>query len=308
MSRLSLCLALCAVLCGVGLFSGEYIRYALGLVAINAMVVLSLDVLLGRLGLISIGHAGFVAIGAYTSAVLQQAGWPFLLTIPAAGGLATLCGILLGLPSMRLAGFYLAVATLAFGSVIEQLIRWMTPITGGVFGLAVNTPTFFGLTLDSAGYFALLCVALAIFIVAAERLSASVAGRAMQALKTSEPAAESIGINLVGTKLLGFAISGFGAGGAGALYGPLVGFLGPEHFTFMASVSYVAMSVLGGAGTLGSLLGAAVVTAVPEVFAGLQDYSSLIWGVAMLLILLVSPAGLSHVNLRRFRLSHRAAP
>jgi ABC-type branched-subunit amino acid transport system permease subunit len=295
-------------LCGVGLFCGEYIRYALGLVAINAMVVLSLDVLLGRLGLISIGHAGFVAIGAYTSAVLQQAGWPFLLTIPAAGGLATLCGILLGLPSMRLAGFYLAIATLAFGSVIEQLIRWMTPITGGVFGLAVNTPTFFGLTLDSAGYFALLCVALAIFIVAAERLSASVAGRAMQALKTSEPAAESIGINLVGTKLLGFAISGFGAGVAGALYGPLVGFLGPEHFTFMASVSYVAMSVLGGAGTLGSLLGAAVVTAVPEVFAGLQDYSSLIWGVAMLLILLVSPAGLSHVNLRRFRLSHRAAP
>jgi ABC-type branched-subunit amino acid transport system permease subunit len=197
---------------------------------------------------------------------------------------------------------------LAFGSVIEQLIRWMTPITGGVFGLAVNTPTFFGLTLDSAGYFALLCVALAIFIVAAERLSASVAGRAMQALKTSEPAAESIGINLVGTKLLGFAISGFGAGVAGALYGPLVGFLGPEHFTFMASVSYVAMSVLGGAGTLGSLLGAAVVTAVPEVFGGLQDYSSLIWGVAMLLILLVSPAGLSHVNLRRFRLSHRVAP
>ena len=252
-------------------------RYALGLVAINAMVVLSLDVLLGRLGLISIGHAGFVAIGAYSSAVLYQAGCPFLLTIPAAGGFATLGGLLLGLPSLRLAGFYLAIATLAFGGVVEQAIRWMGPLTGGAFGMAVGMPTIFGIEFDSRSYFTLLCAALVLFVIVSEALSRSVAGRAMQAVKTSEPAAELIGFSIVATKLLGFAISGFGAGVAGSLYGPLVGFVGPEHFTFMTSVSYVAMSVLGGAGTLGSLLGAAVITAVPEVFAGLQDYAWLVW-------------------------------
>lgn len=283
----------------VGLASGGYPQYVLGLLLINIMVVMSLDVLLGRLGLISLGQAGFVGIGAYTTAILMTHHWSFLLTLPVAGLLATIGGLLLGLPSMRLSGFYLAIATLAFGGVVEQLIRSLRPITGGPFGLQVPTPDLFGFPIQSKAYFALLVVALIGFIFAIRHLERSVAGRSMLAVKASEPAAQSIGINVVGTKLLGFAISGFGAGVAGGLYAPLIGFIGPEHFTFLSSVSYVAMAVLGGSGIMGAILGAAVITAIPELFVSLRDYSSLVWGAAMLLILFLSPRGLAYLRLRR---------
>ena len=288
-----------AVILAAGLGSGGYPQYVLGLVAISMMIVLSLDVLLGRLGLISLGHAGFVAIGAYTTSILMVHHWPFLLTLPVAGILATIGGLLLGLPSMRLSGFYLAIATLAFGGVVEQVIRFARPITGGPFGLQVPAPEVFGLPVQGKAYFVVLVGALAGFIFAFRHLERSVAGRSMLAVKASEPAAQSIGINVVGTKLLGFAISGFGAGVAGALYAPLIGFIGPEHFTFLSSVSYVAMAVLGGSGITGALLGAAVITAIPELFVSLRDYSSLVWGAAMLLILFLSPRGLAYLRLRK---------
>ena len=267
----------------------------LGLIVINSMVVLSLDVLLGRLGLISLGHAGFVGLGAYTSAILRIHQWPFLATIPVAGIVATVCGLLLGLPSMRLTGFYLAIASIAFGAIVEQFIRWAAPLTGGGFGLQVPDASLF-VPLGSRAYLAFVVIFLMLFVVAAAYLGRTVTGRGMVAVKNSEPAAQSIGISVVGTKLLGFAISGFGAGVAGALYGPLVGFIGPEHFTFLGSVSYVAMAVLGGAGITGSLIGAAVITALPELFSSLQDYASLLWGLAMLLILMISPHGLVHIG------------
>jgi len=297
-SRSRLLVSLLALGCrlSVGLLFCGYLQHVTGLVVINVMVVISLDVLLGRLGLISIGQAGFVGIGAYTTAVLLAHHWPFLLTLPIAGLFATIGGLLLGLPSLRLSGFYLAIATLAFGDVVLQVIRWLRPITGGPYGLPVPSPTVFGFALAGTAYFVLLIVIAALFVIAASYLAQSVAGRAMQAVKSSEPAAQSIGINVVGTKLLAFAISGFGSGVAGGLYGPLVGFLGPEHFTFLSSVSYVAMAVLGGAGIMGAILGATVITAIPELFASIHDYSSLLWGAAMLAILLVSPRGLAYVG------------
>lgn len=288
----------CLVLLVGGQFTGDYVRYILGLIAVNAMVVLSLDVLLGRLGLISIGHAGFFALGAYASTILVKYGWPFLATVPVAGLIATTGGLLLGIPSLRLSGFYLAIATLAFGAIVEQFIRWAAPLTGGGFGLPVPTPDLLGAPLDSRAFFDLVVAMLLLYVFGAAYLERTVAGRAMLAIKTSEPAAQSIGINVTMMKLLGFGVSGFGAGAAGAFYAPLVGFLGPEHFTFLASVSFVAMSVLGGTGITGSLLGAAVITAVPELFVSLQDYSSLVWGLAMLLILLISPRGLAYARER----------
>ena len=287
------------LLLAAGLMLGGYVQYILALVAINAMVVLSLDVLVGRLGLISIGHAGFVAIGAYASAVLAAHHWPFILALPVAGILATACGLLLGIPALRLAGFYLAIGTLAFGSVVEQVIRSLRGITGGPFGLAVSPISFFGATLSASAYFVCLIAALTAFASVAWHVRDSVLGRAMSAVKTSEPAAQSIGIDVVGTKLIGFALSGLGAGIAGALYGPLVGFLGPEHFTFLTSVSYLAMAVLGGTGVIGAILGATTITVIPEFFATLGDYSSLVWGVAMLLILAISPRGLAYLGRRR---------
>lgn len=288
-------LAGCFALWLAGHSSTDFVRYVAGLIAVNAMIAVSLDILLGSVGLISIGHAGFVAIGAYTAAVLTGIGWPFWVTIPAAGVLATLCGLLLGLPSLRLTGFYLAIATLAFGGVVEQTIRSLDSITGGPYGMQIAAPSLFGTKLGSSGYFNVLVLALVIFVLAAHFLARSVSGRAMLAVKDSAPAAQAIGFNVVAVKLLAFALSGFGAGVAGALYGPLVGFIGPEHFTFMTSVSYVAMAIVGGAGAAGAFIGAAFVTALPELLAQFRDYAELIWGGALLLVLLLSPKGISHL-------------
>jgi ABC-type branched-subunit amino acid transport system permease subunit len=292
-------LVACASLWILGNTSTDFVKYVAASLAVNAMIAVSLDILLGSVGLISIGHAGFVAIGAYTAAVLSGHGWPFWATLPVAGALATLCGLLLGVPSLRLTGFYLAIATLAFGSVVEQVIRSMDTITGGAFGMQVELPSLFGTKLTSGGYFNVLIVALAIYLLAAHWLARSVSGRAMLAVKNSEPAAQAIGFDIAAVKLLAFALSGFGAGVAGALYAPLVGFIGPEHFTFTTSVSYVAMAVVGGAGPMGAFIGAAIVTALPELLTGLHDYAELVWGALLLLILLLSPRGLAHLFNRR---------
>lgn len=288
-------LAGCVVLWIIGHSFTDFVRYVAALVAVNAMIAVSLDILLGSVGLISIGHAGFVAIGAYTAAVLTGHGWPFWATLPVAGSLATLSGLLLGVPSLRLSGFYLAIATLAFGGVVEQLVRSMDSLTGGAFGMQVALPSLFGARMGGGGYFNILIFALAVFLLAAHFLARSVSGRAMVAVKDSEAAAQAIGFDVAAVKLLAFALSGFGAGVAGALYAPLIGFIGPEHFTFITSVSYVAMAVVGGAGPMGAFVGAAVVTAMPELFARLHDYAELVWGGALLLILLLSPRGLIHL-------------
>jgi branched-chain amino acid transport system ATP-binding protein len=284
----------CLALWIAGHSSTDFVRYVAGLIAVNAMIAVSLDILLGSVGLISIGHAGFVAIGAYTAAVLTGMGWPFWLTIPVSGVLATASGLLLGLPSLRLAGFYLAIATLAFGGVVEQVIRSLG-VTGGAYGMQVAAPAFFGTKLSGPGYFNVLVAFLVAYVVAGHYLARSVAGRAMLAVKDSEHAAQAIGFNVVAVKLLAFALSGFGAGVAGALYGPLVGFIGPEHFTFMTSVAYVAMAVTGGAGPAGAFIGAVVITGVPELLAKFRDYAELFWGVILLLVLLLSPRGISHL-------------
>ena len=293
--KLAWLLAGCLALWIAGHSSTDFVRYVAGLIAVNAMIAVSLDILLGSMGLISIGHAGFVAIGAYTAAVLTAMGWPFWLTIPVSGVLATACGLLLGLPSLRLAGFYLAIATLAFGGVVEQVIRSLDSITGGAYGMQVAVPAVFGTKLGGPGYFNVLVAFLVAFVIAGHYLARSVAGRAMLAVKDSEHAAQAIGFNVVAVKLLAFALSGFGAGVAGALYGPLVGFIGPEHFTFMTSVAYVAMAVTGGAGPAGAFIGAALITGVPELLAGFRDYAELFWGVTLLLVLLLSPRGISHL-------------
>lgn len=292
--KLALLLVGCLALWIAGHSSTDFVRYVAGLIAVNAMIAVSLDILLGSVGLISIGHAGFVAIGAYTAAVLTGMGWPFWLTIPVSGVLATACGLLLGLPSLRLAGFYLAIATLAFGGVVEQVIRSLG-VTGGAYGMQVAVPVFFGAKLSGPGYFNVLVAFLVAYVVAGHYLARSVAGRAMLAVKDSEHAAQAIGFNVVAVKLLAFALSGFGAGVAGALYGPLVGFIGPEHFTFMTSVAYVAMAVTGGVGPAGAFIGAAVITGVPELLANFRDYAELFWGVTLLLVLLLSPRGISHL-------------
>ena len=284
----------CLALTGAGSVLGDFHRYLASLIAINIMITLSLDILLGSLGMISIGHAGFVAMGAYGAAVLTAMGIPFWVTIPLAGLLAMSGGLILGIPSLRLTGFYLAIATLAFGGVVVQVIRALD-LTGGAFGMQVGMPSFFGEKLTSRGYFFFLVAMLVAFVLAAHFLSRSVIGRAFLAVKDSEAATQAIGFNVVSVKLLGFAVSGFGAGVAGALYGPLLGFIGPEHFTFMTSVAYVAMAVTGGAGPLGAFVGAALITAVPELLSQFRDYAELFWGVTLLVVLLLFPMGLTHL-------------
>lgn len=266
---------------------------------------LGLMLLAGYTGQMSIGHAAFMAVGAYTEAVLAARGMPFPLTLLMSALLAAAVGLVVGLPALRLRGLYLAIATLAFGFIIEEVIaRWET-VTGGNAGMRVKPIVMLGVSMrDSTSfyYIGLVCVLLALFLV--RNLLRTPTGRAFVAIRDSEISAQSMGIPLARTKTLAFAISAALAGLGGALYARKVGFISPEQFTVMQSIELVMMIVIGGLGSLhGVFLGAAFVIALPQVIALVKDYlpaaigaspglQPTVFGLILMAFLLFEPLGL----------------
>lgn len=218
---------------------------------IYGIVGLGLMLLAGYTGQMSIGHAAFMATGAYTEAVLAARGMPFPLTLLMSALLAAAVGLVVGLPALRLRGLYLAIATLAFGFIIEEVIaRWET-VTGGNAGMRVKPILLLGISLrDSTSFYyvGLACVLLTVFLV--RNLLRTPTGRAFVAIRDSEISAQSMGIALARTKTLAFALSAALAGLGGALYARKVGFISPEQFTVMQSIELVMMIVIGGLGSL----------------------------------------------------------
>jgi ABC-type branched-subunit amino acid transport system ATPase component/ABC-type branched-subunit amino acid transport system permease subunit len=247
-------------------------------------------VLLGLTGQVSFGHVGFYAIGAYTVAVLMLAAkWSFWLALPVAALLAGLVGALLALPALRVKGPYLAMVTIAFGFIVENVAVEWRGVTGGQNGL-MGAMQPGGMGERGVAIASLLVAALATF--AFWRLARSRWGAAMRAVRDAETAAESIGLNPVGIKTAAFVISAVLAGIAGALFASLSGFVTPSTFAFSQSILFVLVVVIGGAGTVaGPLVGAAIVVLLPEVLAGLAEYRLLIFGALLLAVLLVAPDG-----------------
>jgi ABC-type branched-subunit amino acid transport system ATPase component/ABC-type branched-subunit amino acid transport system permease subunit len=276
-------------------YANSYYVFVMATLALTAIVGIGLNILLGLAGQVSFGHVGFYAIGAYSVAILTTAAkMDFWLALPLAIALSALVGGLLALPALRVRGPYLAMVTIAFGFVVENGAAEWRGLTGGQNGImGVKQPEAFGVAFGERGV-ALLAIAMcAILLFGFWRLSRSSWGSAMRAVKDSEVAAESVGLNPVAIKALAFALSAACAGLAGALFAPLSGFVTPSTFAFLQSILFVLVVIVGGAGTVsGPLVGAAIVVLLPEVLAGLAEYRLLFFGALMLVVLWLAPEGI----------------
>jgi ABC-type branched-subunit amino acid transport system ATPase component/ABC-type branched-subunit amino acid transport system permease subunit len=288
--------------------ANSYYVYILGTVALTAIVGIGLNILLGLTGQVSFGHVGFYAIGAYAVAILTTKQVSFWLALPAAALLAGLVGALLALPALRVRGPYLAMVTIAFGFIVEHTAVEWRDLTGGQNGImGIPSPAAFGLAFGERGV-ALLAIAFAaVLVYAFWRLSVGPWGKAMRAVRDSETAAESVGLNPVTIKTMAFALSAACAGLAGGLFAPLSGFVTPSTFNFLQSILFVLVVMVGGAGTVaGPVVGAALVVLLPEVLAGLAEYRLLFFGALLLLVLWIAPEGVAGAATRL--LARRRAP
>lgn len=274
-------------------------------VFVYAIAGIGLMLLVGYTGLVSLGHAAFLAIGAYTHAILLGHGWPWPLAVLAAVALTALVGYGVGRPTLRMTGIYLAIATLAFAEVVTQLISHWQGLTGGFRGLVVPKATVFGADIGRGVPFYFVCLA---FLVAglwlARNLVLGPTGRAMNAVRDSEVSAKSMGIDLAHVRAVAFALSAGYTGLAGALYAHQLGYLAPDAFTLLLSIQLLLMVVVGGLGSLqGVVLGAAFLGLLPQVIALLRDELPAavarmpglepgLFGLTLVLFLIYEPLGL----------------
>jgi len=290
---------------------GEFYVGELGGLFIFAIAGVALMLLVGYTGLISLGHAAFLGIGAYVNAVLLKQGVPFLITLPVAGLFTALCGAAIGRPTLRMSGLYLAIATLAFGSIVGTVFQKWESVTGGFDGFAVPTPYIFGIAIDNTTgiYYTSLAVLVFVLWVSANLLRSPI-GRAMVAIRDSEVSAQSMGINLARYKTLAFAISAGMTGLAGALFAHYVRFLAPDAFDVLLSVQFITIVFVGGLGSLrGAILGAAFVRLLPQFIAIVRDelpfgigrlpgLEPSLFGLVLVLVILFQPGGLNGMWLK----------
>lgn len=294
--RLALGALLAAAVLLPAMVRSPYVLHVAVLAGIYVVLTLSLNLITGFCGQFSLGHAGFYGIGAYTAALLAvHAGTPFILNLGAAAAAAAVAGFLIGIPTLRLGGIYLAMATLGFGEIIHLvLLNWMS-VTRGPLGIpAIPGPALFGVDLATPArqyYVALGLVVLASLVVT--RLVNSSFGEAIQAIRDDEIAAEALGVPTTRLKVVTFAVSAALAGMAGAFFAHYTTFISPGSFTLVESILVLSLLVFGGMGSVeGSIAGAVLLTAAPEVFRFLAEYRMVIYGALLLGLILFRPQGL----------------
>ena len=275
----------------------RYFVFLASVILVNVIVAIGLNLLSGYTNQLSFGHAGFLAIGAYTTAVLtlRAPGLPVLVTL-VLGGLATAAvGLAFGVPCLRLGGLYLTMATLAFGFVITEAILNLDGLTRGADGLRVPAARLGALALssDAARYYLTAAVA-TVMVAAAVNLVRTRTGRAFLAIRESEIAAQASGVPVAAYKTLAFGLSAFYTGVAGGLFAFVVGFLSPDAFDVFLSVDFVVMIIVGGLGSVpGSIIGATVVTVLHDGLAAFQNYRPLIFGALLIACMLFMPGGMT---------------
>ena len=274
----------------------DYYFTLLNIIGINTMLVVGLNLLLGYAGQISLGHAAFFGLGAYTTGILTATyGVNPWLALPAGLVVAGAAAFLVGVPALKLRGYYLAMATLGFGIIVYIFFNQAQHLTGGPSGLSgIPSLSLFGLALDTPErLFMLIWPALGAILLVSANLVNSRLGRSLRALHDSEPAAQSLGVNTFRAKLLIFVWSSLYAALAGSLYAHTLNFIAPTSFNFMFSIKLVTMVVVGGmASVWGSLLGAAVLTILPEFLAVFHDFEFIIFGTILMVVIIFLPRGL----------------
>jgi branched-chain amino acid transport system permease protein len=285
-----------ALLCAAPLGMSNYQSYLTQLMMINIIAALGLNLLTGNCGQISLCHASFMAVGAYISAMLiTRWGLSFAVAIPVGTLAAAVLGAALGFPARRLSGLYLALVTLGFLELVQIAVEEFPDMTGGVRGLSVPKPEVFGIQIrsDTALYY--LALAIAAFAVwTAHNVVTSRFGRAFNAVRQSSYATQALGIPLGRTKLLAFSLAAGFAGLAGGLQAIVVGFIDPTEFDISISLRQITFIVVGGLGSVpGSVIGAILLTGLPELLRGVQEYSDLVYGSILLAALLFMPQGVT---------------
>ncbi len=303
-------------LAAVPRFATTYWLDVLNRIGIAVIGAIGLNILVGYTGQISIGHAAFLAVGAYSTAILEvNVGLPFFLAIPLGAVITSGIGLVFGIPSLRLRGLYLAIATLAAYFITTYVIVHWESMTKGVLGLSVPPAMVFGLPLDSdARVFYLIFALVVPATLFAKNLFRTRVGRAFIAIRDRDVAASVMGVSLLRYKLLAFLISSFYAGVAGGLMAHHSRILFPDAFTLLVSIDYLAMVIIGGMGSiLGSIFGAVFMTLLPEVlklsatsltgvypqaFGLIASTRDVVFGLAVILFLMYEPQGLARIWVR----------
>ncbi|WP_298496774.1 branched-chain amino acid ABC transporter permease [uncultured Maritimibacter sp.] len=291
---------------------GEYYLAEAANTLIWALAGMGLMIAVGHTGQVSLGHAAFLAIGAYTDAALMNVGVPFWIAFPAAGLMAGVFGAIIAIPAVRMSGIYLAIATLAVFVIVEELVIMLEPITGGVGGIMAPSITAFGISFDrygALGNFYWLILAVVVLVTwGYANLMRSPTGRSFLAVRDSEVSARALGINVTRTKALAFGLSSGVTGLAGALMGHYIGFFNYELFSIFISINLLLVVTIGGLGFIqGAFLGAILITGMPQVIAILRDslnanfginigavpgLDTMLFSVILILFIIFEPTGL----------------
>ncbi|MFZ5733406.1 MAG: ATP-binding cassette domain-containing protein [Pseudomonadota bacterium] len=274
----------------------SYGVFLIATVALTALACIGLNVLLGLAGQISLGHIGFMAIGAYTTVLLmEKAGWPYLAATAAGIVLVSIIGAMLAMPALRVRGPYLAMVTIAFGFIVEHgTVEWKD-LTGGGNGLIItNPPSIAGMVLSERNLAMIGVVLVAVATWLFVRLKNSGWGYAMRAARDSEVATRSVGIDLVIVRTMAFVISAAMMAVAGSLFAPLQGYISPSSFPFLQSILLLFAVMIGGAGSaIGPIIGALLVVLLPELLSGLAEYRLLAFGLLLFAVLRLAPNGVA---------------
>lgn len=261
---------------------------------INAIMAISVNIVCGITGQLSLGQAGFMAIGAYACIILtEMLGIPMPVSIILAGLVAAFFGFLIGYPTLQLSGDYLAIVTLGFGEIIRVLLVNLKGLTGGANGMRFSAPGAIAMSASPSLSFFIVIGVLTVIITLWHNFQHSTYGRAILAVREDEIAANSSGIGIFKYKMIGFVIAAFVGGIGGALYAPFIGFIKPEMAGWINSIYELIYVVLGGMGSMtGAVLGAFVLTYLQELLRFLKDFRMLIYPLILILVMLFRPQGL----------------
>lgn len=301
--------SLAAALAVPAIAQDGYVVQLLNIAILNAIVVLGLNFVTGWAGQINFGQAAFYGLGAYTTAIATKSGLPWIAAPFLSAIVVMAASLVLGLPTMRLRTYYLAMTTIGFGEIIRLIIVHWEPVTGGTSGLrAIPGISIFGIQPQGqAQHYYLLVAILALAITVASRIRHSALGRAMIATRDSEIAAEQSGVDTTRTKLMAFMIGAVYAGLAGCLYASSIRFISPDSFSGTQAIMLMTMLIVGGMGSiLGCIFGAMALTILPEALRFLGQWYLVLYGLGVIAVIVLAPGGLASLA-AQFRLRRAGA-
>ncbi len=302
--RIAIRVALAAVICALPLFSNAYWTDVCVSIGLYALLSLSLNIILGQAGIFHMGHAAFFAVGAYVTAILNTlCHWPIFWTMPVAGAAAALFALLVARPIIHLRGDYLLIVTIGIVEIVRiALINDVFGLTGGANGIfGISRPSFFGFKIvKGIQFYYLVWGMVAVSLLLFYGLWHSRFGRALNYIKEDDVAAEGCGVNVTQYKLMAFVLGAFWAGMAGTLYAAKMTTISPESFSFMESVIIFAVVILSGGSQIGVLISAFLFIGLPELLREFSNARMLIFGLAMMIMMVWRPQGLLPPRRRRY--------